>query len=196
MDVLPFYHDASFTPHWITTESEALDTFHRIGKFEFINQDGKRITEKMFDQKIYVANFFFTSCPGICPKMTNNMTLIQARFRNDDDVLLLSHSVTPERDSISVLKMYGEQFNIDPEKWHLTTGDRQMIYEMGRNVYFIEEDLGNKRDPDEFLHTENFVLVDQNKFIRGIYNGLSKASVNQLIADIELLQQEGKRDSF
>jgi len=189
-DVLPFYNEASFTPIWLALNSKDVDKLHKIPSFSLIDQDGQTITEKTFDHKIYVADFFFTSCPGICPKMTNNMNLIQEAFKNNEDVLLLSHSVTPEKDSVSVLKNYAEAHGVISGKWHLVTGNQKEIYNLGRKSYFVEEDLGLQKDTDEFLHTENFILVDKNKHIRGIYNGLNKTSIEQLIADIKTLKEE------
>jgi protein SCO1/2 len=118
------------------------------------------------------------------------MSTLQDAFEDDDQILLLSHSVTPEKDSVPVLKRYGERHGVNPEKWHLVTGDQQTIYELGRKGYFVEEDLGLEKSPDEFLHTENFVLVDRNKHIRGIYNGLNRTSIQQLIADVKTLKRE------
>ncbi len=187
---LPFYNEATFTPIWVKLNSNAPDDFHKIPPFNFVNQDGQIITEKTFKDKIYVADFFFTSCPGICPQMTKNMNLVQAAFKNDDEVLLLSHSVTPKLDSVSVLKNYANAHGVISGKWHLVTGKQQDIYDMGRKSYFVEEDLGIKKSLTEFLHTENFVLIDKNKHIRGIYNGLNKTSVNQLIKDIYLLKDD------
>jgi len=190
VEVLPFYNEATFTPHWILSDEEVLDTFHRISPFNLVNQEGEPVTEKTFEDKIFVADFFFTICPGICPKMTANMKVLQDEFLNDDDVLLLSHSVTPERDSVSVLKRYAESKGVLSRKWHLVTGAQSEIYKLGRQDYFVEESLGLTKGDDEFLHTENFVLVDKNRHIRGIYNGLNKTSVNQLIADIKHLKSE------
>ena len=190
--VLPFYQDATFMPYWISENEESLKGFHQIKPFSLTNQNGEKITEKTFEGKVYVADFFYTTCPGICPKMTTNMKVIQDTFLAEDGVLLLSHSVTPEKDSIAQLKEYAQNKGVDDTKWHLVTGNRKAIYDLGRNAYFIEEDLGLEKTADEFLHTENFVLIDQNRHIRGIYNGLNLASVNQLIADIKLLLQEGK----
>jgi len=187
---LPFYNEATFTPHWISPNDNILDTFHRISPFKLKNQDGNIITEKTFDDKIYVVDFFFTICPGICPKMTANMTVLQEEFLHVDDVLLLSYSVTPERDSIPVLKRYAEDKGILSHKWHLATGTQLEIYKLGRKDYFVEEDLGLNKEEDDFLHTENFVLIDKNRHIRGIYNGLKKTSINQLIADIKTLKEE------
>ncbi|WP_298518356.1 SCO family protein [uncultured Kordia sp.] len=187
---LPYYQEASFTPFWFEKGTEAQKTFHQIPAFSFTNQEGKTITEETFKDKIYITDFFFTTCPGICPKMTANMDILQQEFKNDDEILLLSHSVTPEMDSVPVLKAYAENKGIDSKKWHLVTGDRSQIYDLGRNHYFVEEDLGETKTEDDFLHTENFVLIDKNRQIRGIYNGLNKTAVQQLIADIKTLQKE------
>lgn len=190
VEALPFYNEATFTPHWISPDDVALDTFHRISPFELTNQEGNIITEETFEGKIYVADFFFAVCPGICPKMTTNMMKLQDEFLEDEDVLLLSHSVTPESDSVPVLKRYADDKGILSHKWHLATGAQQEIYTLGRKDYFVEEDLGLTKKDDDFLHTENFVLIDKNRHIRGIYNGLNKASINQLIADIKALKKE------
>lgn len=189
-ETLPYYQEATFSPVWLNANSDSIDGFHRIPTFKLVNQLGDTITEQTFEDRIYVANFFFTSCPGICPKMTSNLYKVQEAFKDDDTVLLLSHSVTPEYDSVPVLKDYGENNGVDDSKWHLVTGLRKEIYDLGRYGYFAEEDLGKPVGENDFLHTENFVLVDKNKNIRGIYNGLNKTSVNQLISDIEVLRKE------
>lgn len=190
VETLPFYDEATFTPHWFSSNDQVLDTFHRISSFSLTNQEGEIITEKTFKNKIYVVDFFFTICPGICPKMTANMMQLQEEFLEDNDVLLLSHSVTPERDSVPVLKSYAEDKGILSHKWHIVTGTQKEIYDLGRLDYFVEEDLGLEKEEGEFLHTENFVLIDKNRHIRGIYNGLNKSSINQLIADIHTLKTE------
>lgn len=190
VDTLPYYNEATFTPHWLSPDDPVLDTFHSIPPFTLIDQDGDTITEKTFEGKIYVADFFFTTCPGICPKMTANMGILQEEFLDDEDVLLLSHSVTPDYDSAAVLKLYAEAKGVISGKWYLATGNRDEIYRLGRRANFIEEDLGLQKEEDEFLHTENFVLVDKYRHIRGIYNGLNKASIQQLITDIQTLKKE------
>ena len=187
---LPYYNEATFTPHWIETGSKSEIDFHKIPDFNLTNQLGDKVTQKTFENKIYITDFFFTSCPGICPAMTKNMHKIQEAFKDDSDVLLLSHSVTPSIDSVSVLNAYAESKGIIPNKWHLVTGNRDEIYNLGRKAYFIEESLGLKQTKDDFLHTENFVLIDKNKHIRGIYNGLNKASIRQLITDVKTLKNE------
>ncbi len=188
--VLPFYQEATFTPNWLTPNDEELKGFHRIPSFELINQDGEKVTGETFENKIYITDFFFTICPGICPKMTANMSVLQEAFLGNDDVLLLSHSVMPEHDSVSVLKRYAEEQRVISGKWHLVTGERSEIYNLGRDAYFVEEDLGLEKEKEDFLHTENFVLIDKNGFIRGIYNGLNKASIKQLMTDVETLLAE------
>ncbi len=187
---LPYYNEESFTPHWLIPDSEEEQTFHKIPNFELVNQLGDTISQKTFDDKIYIADFFFTSCPGICLKMTGNMTKVQEAFKEEPDVLLLSHSVTPSIDSVSVLKDYAEDHGVIDNKWHLVTGDKTKIYNLGRNQYFVENDFGVPKDINDFLHTENFLLVDKNKHIRGIYNGLNRASIAQLIIDVKTLISE------
>ncbi|SHG85597.1 SCO family protein [Flagellimonas flava] len=187
---LPYYGDKSFTPKWIKPGSLEERKFHTIPDYKLINQLGDTLTKDTFKNKIYIADFFFTSCPGICPRMTSNMSQVQETFKNDDEVLLLSHSVTPSIDSISVLLEYAEGYGVIDNKWHLVTGDKMEIYNLGRNHYFVENDLGESKGPDDFLHSENFLLIDKNSHIRGIYNGLNRASINQLVADIKALKEE------
>jgi protein SCO1 len=184
---LPYYDTADFTPKWQLPEH---DTFHAIRKFNLIDQEGKAFSEKDMAEKICVADFFFTICPGICPKMTSSMVDLQKDFINDNDVLLLSHSVTPESDSVAVLKKYGKIKGVQYPKWRLLTGNKAEIYDLGRTYYFVEEDLGLKKDSDDFLHTENFILIDKHRHIRGIYNGLDPNSIAILSKDIKALKHE------
>ncbi len=187
---LPYYQDALFTPVWLDKESDQLQEFHKIPEFNLVNQNGETITQNTFVDKFYVADFIFTSCPGICPQMTENMTVLQEAFKTDTEVMLLSHSVTPKIDSVSVLKSYATTKGVIDSKWHIVTGDRKQIYNLGRNYYFAEQDVGLTKDEDDFLHTENFVLIDKNRHIRGIYNGLNTQAIEQLIADIHTLKLE------
>ncbi|GGG59123.1 hypothetical protein GCM10010976_32360 [Bizionia arctica] len=190
VDYLPYYNEESFTPNWMTPNSTEEKAFHKIPDFSLTNQLGETVNQNTFENKIYITDFFFTSCPGICPKMTDNMFKIQEAFKDDEDVLLLSHSVMPTTDSVSVLKTYAKTYNVMDHKWHLVTGDKNEIYSLGRDQYFVENDLGEPKNIDDFLHTENFLLIDKNKHIRGIYNGLNRASVAQLITDIKSLKLE------
>lgn len=190
VEYLPYYNDESFTPHWLTPNSDEERRFHKIPDFKLVNQLGDTLTQKSFEDKIYITDFFFTTCPGICLKMTNNMTKVQEAFLDNSQVEIISHSVTPSIDSVSVLKTYAEKNGVINSKWHLVTGDKTEIYNLGRNQYFVENDLGIPKDINDFLHTENFLLIDKNKHIRGIYNGLNRASIAQLITDVNALLKE------
>jgi len=184
---LPYYDTPDFTPKW---EMSNEKTFHQIRPFKLINQENQSFTEKDIEGEICVVDFFFTTCPGICLKMTNSMTDIQTEFINDNEVLLLSHSVTPEKDSVSVLKQYAKDKKVDFKRWKLLTGDKNEIYDLGRKYYFVEEDEGIRKSNDVFLHTENFILIDKQRHIRGIYNGLDPNSIQNLIQDIKVLKAE------
>ena len=187
---LPYYTEASFTPQWLNPSVDDISQIHTVPAFSLTNQNNEAITEATVAGKIYVTDFFFTFCTGICPKMTDNMKLVQDAFKDDPNVLLLSHSVTPEHDTPEILKEFAEAKEVIDGKWHLVTGPRNEIYDLGRNQYFVEEDLGLDKTEADFLHTENFILVDANRHIRGIYNGLNKVSISQLIADIKTLKAE------
>ncbi|MGO4818571.1 SCO family protein [Flavobacterium sp. W22_SRS_FP1] len=184
---LPYYNTSDFTPVW---ELPTDKPFHSIRAFQLTDQEGKSFTEKNIENKICVVDFFFTSCPGICPKMTNSMSLLQKEFIKDDAILLLSHTVTPEQDSVSVLADYGKKKNVQYNKWKLLTGTKDEIYNLGRKFYFVEEDLGENKDNSIFLHTENFVLIDKSRIIRGIYNSLDPTSMASLSEDIKVLEKE------
>jgi protein SCO1/2 len=191
VEYLPYFDEETFEPNWIKPKSKEEKNFHTIPDYKLINQLGDTITQKTFENKIYVTDFFFATCPGICPKMTENMLKIQEEFKDDSEILLLSHSVTPSIDSVSVLKEYSERYHIIDNKWHLATGDKEQIYNLGRNEYFVENELSlTPKDINDFLHTENFLLIDKKKHIRGIYNGLNRASIAQLIIDIKALKKE------
>ena len=188
--VLPFYTTADFTPQWINTNSSYLHSLHTIPPFQFTNQEGKSVSEKTFAGKIYVADFFFTACPGICKKLTSHLSLVQSAFLKDTLVLLLSHSVTPESDSVPQLKKYAQSFGVISNKWHLVTGNRDAIYNIARKAYFADEDMGEKKNSADFLHTENMLLIDKGRRIRGVYKGTSLKDVKDLISDIRILKAE------
>lgn len=189
-NTLPFFNSAVFTPEWISKDSKHYDAIHKIPKFQFVNQDGRKITQEDYKGKIYVADFFFVSCPGICPILTKNMSDIQSEYQNDKDVLLLSHTVMPWRDSVPVLKDYANRNTIDSKKWNLVTGDKDEIYDIARHGYFADEDFVKTQDEDAFIHTENFVLVDKKGRIRGVYNGTLKLEVERLKRHIAMLKKE------
>jgi len=161
-------------------------TEHSIPNFTFINQDSLTITQKTVEGKIYVVDFFFTSCPSICIDLTNNLKLVQEAFKDSDDVFILSHSVDPKYDTVSRLKKYGEIHNINSKRWFLLRGTIEQITEMAQLGYFAIAEFKNHREY-ELIHTENIILVDQNRQIRGIYNGTSSVDIGYLIADIQKL---------
>lgn len=186
---LPYYNSPQFTPLWLTPTSPELTDFHKVPDFSFSNQDGVTVTRDDVRGRIYVANFFFSTCPGICPMIRSKLSRVQDAFAGDEQVLILSHSIRPNTDSVDVLQDYARRHGVDSRRWHLLTGDRQSIYRLARTTYFANEDLGKERASDDFLHTENLLLVDGEGHIRGVYNGLSSTSVGHLIDDIKTLQR-------
>lgn len=188
---LPFYTTPDFTPHFLAGDSEIEKMIpHSIADFKMKNQFDQTITQKDIEGKVHVANFIFTSCGSICPVMTENMRIIDDEFKNDNEVELLSYTVTPWIDNVSVLNEYVKAKGITSQNWHFLTGSKSDIYTLARQSYFAEEDLGFTKDSTEFLHTEHFILVDQNKKIRGIYNGTLKLEMRQLVKDIQVLKEE------
>ena len=183
---LPYYNTPDFTPFW----TEKADKPHRIADFSFQNQDGKTVTNADFDGKIYIANFFFTTCPSICPKMQSNLTAVATAFEHDDNVHIISHTVMPWIDTVGRLKEYADLKNIDSKKWQLVTGSEGVIYDLARKSYFAEEAIGYTKDSTQFLHTEHFLLVDGNRRLRGLYNGTLPLEVQRLIEDIKTLKKE------
>ncbi len=165
---------------------------HHVEQFSFTDQDGKTITEKDMDGKIYVTEFFFSTCEGICPKMNENMTLIAQEFRGQNDIAILSHTVKPEEDSVARLKEYSLKFDTDPNQWHFLTGPRDDLYKMAINSYLVPVDIdsSDKNKLPEFIHSERFVLVDKEKQVRGAYDGTKVADVKRLIEDIKELRKE------
>ncbi len=186
---LPFYHTADFTPQWISDKSQ-LDTLHSLANFEFTNQNNQKITQENLRGKIHVACFFFTLCPSLCPKIMGNMKVVQDSFQHDKNFIIASYSVMPDRDSVPMLRSYATKNQIIDNKWHLLTGDKKQIYQLARKSYFADENLGVQKGENDFLHTENFILVDKNLRIRGIYNGTLSLEIEQLIKDIRALQKE------
>ena len=187
---LPFFNQPDWTPEWIEVTDPAYRNIHKIPSFSFFNQDGKVITEKNVEGKIFVANFFFTTCRNICTKMTNNMHLLQDAFSNDNQVYLLSHSVTPESDSVPKLKKYALDNKINSDKWSLLTGDKSSIYRLAKQEYFAGDTIGFYQTGNEFLHTENFILVDKHRRIRGVYNGTLLIEIERIKEDIAILKSE------
>jgi protein SCO1/2 len=189
---LPIYNPADVNPELVDSTIQYIAREHKIADFSLINQNGKTITQKDYEGKIYVADFFFTTCGTICPIMTTNMIDIQKAFLNNPKVMLLSHTVTPEIDSVSVLKKYAIEKGVVDSKWNLVTGDKKEIYSMARKSYLAVK-LGKPSELYDMVHTENFVLVDAQKRVRGFYDGTKKEDINMLIDDINWLCQNDKK---
>jgi protein SCO1/2 len=188
---LPVYNPADVNPKLVDESIVHIRRDHKVADFKLINQNGDTITQENYKDKIYVADFFFTRCLTICPVMTNNIGKLQEVFKNDDDVMFLSHSVTPVIDSVSVLRAYANVKGVIDQKWNITTGDKKHIYNLARKSYFAVLDEGDGGLQD-FIHTENFVLVDKKSQIRGFYDGTDNEDIKRLITDIRILQNESK----
>jgi protein SCO1/2 len=189
-EVLPFYNNADFTAEWILKDDPNYEHIHTIDTFSLHNQLGHLITQDSLAGNIYVANFFFTTCPSICPKMVNNLQLLQDSFAQNKEIKLVSFSVMPWVDSVERLKEYGENHHINPQKWHLLTGNKERIYALGRQSYFAEKRAGLKKDSSDFLHTESMLLIDKKGRIRGVYNATEKTDMERSINDIRTLLLE------
>ena len=164
-------------------------TFHTIQNFSFINQDGKTVTEKDFEGSVYVTDFFFTTCHTICPIMSTQMERVASNFKGNPEVKFLSHTVDPEIDTVEQLKAYAIKHNADSKQWMFVTGEKKDLYEIARTGYLLDASQGNG-GPDDFIHTQNFALIDKDKRIRGYYDGTDSTQMNQLIKDIDLLLAE------
>jgi protein SCO1/2 len=186
-EILPIYQPSQVNAKLVDTSIVYKIKYHTISDFSLINQNGDTITEAFYDDKIYVADFFFTTCQSICPIMTKNMKEVQDKLINDKEILLLSHSVTPEIDSVEQLKRYAISNQINDDKWNLVTGDKKQIYNLARKSYLAVEDdpLGNY----DMIHTENFMLIDKKKQIRGFYDGTLESEIIRLLDDIEILKK-------
>jgi len=192
---LPYFISPDFTPQWVDNYPNQ-DTLHKIGDFSFINQNNEIINNNFIKDKIVVSNFFFTTCPSICPIMTSNLKRIQEKYEDKDEVRMISHSVTPWIDSVKILKNYEKLYNINPKIWQLVTGNKLEIYDLARKSYFAEEELGFRKENKEFLHTELVFLVDHKGHLRGVYNGTIILEIKRLLEDINLLINEKNRFNF
>ena len=194
---LPIYNPSDVNPELVDTTVQHISIDHSIDNFSFTNQNGKIVTQKDYEGKIYVADFFFTTCKTICPKMTNNMAWLQEQLKNNPKVLLLSHSVTPEIDSVSVLNEYAKSKGVIDAKWNLVTGNKKDIYYIARKSYLVVK-TGKPEELYDMVHTENFVLVDAKKRVRGFYDGTNLdgptepgiKNVTQLLEDIIWLSEQ------
>jgi protein SCO1 len=184
---VPYFFTPDLSPTWTLNDSEQND--HQIAHFEFTDQDGQTFGSKQLKGKVYIVNFFFTSCPSICPTMTKNLSVIDKSFAKSNKIVLLSFSVTPELDSVRKLKEYHNTCEMSTN-WHLLTGNQTEIYDLSRKSFFVEEEIGLSRDSSDFLHTERCMLIDQKGRIRGFYNATVAMDINRLADDIELILEE------
>jgi protein SCO1/2 len=187
-EILPIFQPAEVNAELVDSTLHYKKKYHTIAPFSLINQNGETITQTTYDDKIYVADFFFTTCQTICPIMTDHMVQIQQKLKDDAQVLLLSHTVQPEVDTVAQLKKYALEKGVDDAKWNLVTGDKKQIYDLARKSYLAAKDA--PFTPYELIHTENFVLVDKKKRIRGFYDGTLTEDIDRLLHDIEVLKEE------
>ena len=188
---LPIYSPNMVSTELVDQSIQYVKKYHKISDFSLTNQNGETISEQFYDNKIYVADFFFTTCPTICPIMTENMFYIQEKTINEE-ILLASFSVTPEIDSVAQLKKYAIEKGVDDKKWNLLTGDKKEIYELARKSYLVAKDDGDGGKYD-MIHTENFVLIDKERRIRGFYDGTNIEEMGKLLDDIKILQNSYKK---
>lgn len=186
---LPIYNPSDVNPELVDSTVQYKSRYHTVSDFSFVNQNGDTVTQKDYEGKVYVADFFFTTCGSICPKMTTNMADVQKAILNNPKVKLLSHTVFPEVDSVSVLKAYAVKHGVIDSKWNLVTGDKKEIYKIARKSYLAVK-LGRPDQLYDMVHTENFVLVDQKRRVRGFYDGTNKEEMQRLLADIDFLCNE------
>jgi len=182
---------ADVNPELVDSTMQHVSKYHTIADFSFTNQNGKTITQKEYEGKIYVADFFFTTCQTICPVMTTNMVEVQKAILNNPKVMLLSHSVLPDIDSVPVLKKYAIEKGVIDSKWNLVTGDKKDIYGIARKSYLAVK-TGKPEELYDMVHTENFILVDTKRRVRGFYDGTKKEDIKRLIEDINWLSENEK----
>ena len=187
--VLPIFQPAMVDPVLVDESIQYVKKYHRINDFSLTNQNKENITHFDYDDHIYVADFFFTTCPSICPIMTENMVYLQSLLNDLPDIKLLSFSVTPEIDTPEVLKAYAQQKGVNDSRWNLLTGNKKEIYNLARRSYLVVQQDGNG-DKHDMIHTENFVLIDKQRRIRGYYDGTQRNAMDQIRADIDILLQE------
>ena len=188
---LKVYNPADINPKLVDKSVQDVKIKHRVGAFSLIDQNNREVTEGSFKDKIYITDFFFVTCPTICPKMATQMHRVYNEFKKNDEILFLSHTVMPLQDSVPVLKAYADKLNVNSKKWKFVTGDKKQIYNLARKTYFAAISEGDG-GPDDFIHTENFVLVDKEKRLRGFYDGTSEEDTDRLIQDVYTLLEEYK----
>ena len=170
-----------------TDNGISYDTIpHSVEDFQFLNQDSMIVSNLTFSNSIYIADFFFTTCPTICPVMKNNMIKVYEKYIDNSKVKYLSHTINPLYDNVEILSKYSDRLGVDSDTWHFVTGDLDEIYDIAKSSYMVTA-IEDKNEPGGFLHSGVFLLVDNNRNIRGVYDGTDMSEVNRLINDIEVL---------
>ena len=190
-DKLPILSQREAITKMVGGKSVTDSTYQTIPDFAFVSQYGDTVTAKTLDNKIYVADFFFTSCPTICPKMKVQLKRVYQKFQGNSGVMLLSHTIDPAHDSVPVLKEFADNLGVTGRQWLFVTGDRDKIYDIGQNSYMVTAQADSTA-PGGVVHSGAFILVDKAKHIRGIYDGTTEAGVDKLMADIDRLLAEYK----
>ncbi|WP_229734028.1 SCO family protein [Pontibacter amylolyticus] len=172
----------------VVRDAQGDTLFKQVPVFEFTSQQGQAISQNELDGNIYVADFFFATCPDICKEMSSQMVRVQEAFHDEEQVKLVSFSVNPEHDTPEVLREYGERYNADPAKWYFLTGDREKIYNLAQKGFYLP--VMKVEGQQDFIHSEKFMLVDKDRYVRGIYDGTDKEDVDRLILEIKVLLDE------
>lgn len=191
--VLPIYQPSQVDTELVDTTMQYIRKYHKIADFALHNQNGELVTQNDYEDKIYVADFFFTTCQTICIPMKNNMLILQEGIKDKDQVLLLSHTVTPEFDTVEQLRKFADERGVIDEKWNLVTGEKKQIYDLARKSYLVAKD--DEYSEYDLIHTENFVLIDSKKRIRGYYDGTDEKAMQEILEDIDILLAEENEPS-
>ena len=191
---LPILNPTDVYPALVDSSLHNKGINHTILDFHLINQNGDSVTQEIINDRVVVANFFFATCPTICPIMNNQLSRVHDKYVNNDDVIILSHTVWPEIDSIEVLKEYGERYEADSKRWQFLTGDKHHLYNLARKSYLVAPSVNDTNfdqgGEGDFIHTENIVLIDKKRRIRGFYDGTDSLEVSQLIEDVQILLEQ------
>lgn len=190
---LPIYSPSMLNKSLVDTSVQFVRKYHTIPDFKLVNQNGDTITQADYKGKIYVADFFYTTCPTLCPILTAAMKEVQKATLNDDQVKLISHTVTPKIDTVAQLKRYAKENGVIDSKWNLLTGSKKEIYDLARKSYCVAKSEGDG-GPYDMIHTENLALIDTEKRIRGFYDGTDPKEVQKLLKDIKILEKIEARD--
>lgn len=190
---LPVLGHHQYIDKTVDNQTVTDTVYHKVADFKFVDQDSTIVTHDTFKDKIYVTDFFFTSCPTICPVMKQEMLRVYDEFKDYDDVLLLSHTIDPKYDTVALLRDYSERLGVSSDKWHFVTGDKEAIYDMGLKSYMVTA-MEDESSPGGFMHSGAFILVDKDRRVRGMYDGTKKEQVDVLINDIHRLLKEYEHD--